>query len=95
MVSLFKGYDAGYKGLLPPYVILTQSQGRFSEAGFLGPRYMPFATGGDPSRQPFAVEGVVSQGISDEQQKQRRDLLGRARATTPRVRWSRSKTTRM
>ncbi len=77
VVSLFKGYDAGYKGLLPPYVILTQSQGRFSEAGFLGPRYMPFATGGDPSRQPFAVEGVVSQGISDEQQKQRRDLLGK------------------
>jgi len=75
VVSLFKGYDAGYKGLLPPYIVLTQSQGRFSEAGFLGPRYLPFATGGDPTRQPFAVEGVVSQGISDQQQKDRRDLL--------------------
>ena len=64
VVSLFKGYDAGYKGLIPPYIVLTQSQGRFSEAGFLGPRYKPFATGGDPAQQRFMVEGVVSQGIS-------------------------------
>jgi hypothetical protein len=48
VVSLFKGYDAGYKGLLPPYIVLTELQGRFSEAGFLGGRYKPFATGGDP-----------------------------------------------
>ena len=60
MVSLFKGYEAGYKGLIPPYIVLTQSQGRFSEAGFLGPRYKPFATGGDPAQQRFMVEGVVS-----------------------------------
>ena len=49
VVSLFKGYDAGYKGLIPPYVVLTQPQGRFSEAGFLGSKFKPFATGGDPS----------------------------------------------
>ena len=61
----FKGYDAGYKGLLPPYIVLTEPQGRFSEAGFLGPRFTPFATGGDPARQPFAVEGVVAQGMID------------------------------
>ena len=36
VVSLFKGYDAGYKGLIPPYIVLTTPQGRFSEAGFLG-----------------------------------------------------------
>ena len=59
MVSLFKGYEAGYKGLIPPYIVLTQPQGRFSEAGFLGPRYKPFATGGDPAQQRFMVEGVV------------------------------------
>ena len=52
MVSLFKGYDAGYKGLIPPYIVLTEPQGRFSEAGFLGPRYKPFATGGDPAPDP-------------------------------------------
>ena len=62
VVSLFKGYDAGYKGLIPPYIVLTEPQGRFSEAGFLGPRYKPFATGGDPAQTPFAVEGVVAPG---------------------------------
>ena len=75
VVSLFKGYDAGYKGLLPPYIVLTELQGRFSEAGFLGGRYKPFATGGDPGAARFVVEGVVAQGISDERQRARRDLL--------------------
>ena len=75
VTSLFKGYDAGYKGLIPPYVVLTELQGRFSEAGFLGAKYKPFATGGDPGQARFNVEGVVAQGISDQRQKARRDLL--------------------
>jgi len=75
VVSLFKGYNAGYQGLIPPYIVLTQPQGRFSEAGFLGTRYKPFATGGDPAQSRFAVEGVVAQGISDKQQRNRRELL--------------------
>lgn len=77
VVSRFQGYDAGYQGLIPPYIVLTESQGRFSEAGFLGARYMPFATGGDPAQQPFMVEGVVSPGLSAEQQERRRKLLGK------------------
>ena len=76
VVSLHKGYDAGYKGLIPPYIVLTTPQGRFSEAGFLGSRYKPFATGGDPSKTPFVVEGVVAKGITTKRQKARRDLLG-------------------
>ena len=75
ITSLFKGYDAGYKGLIPPYIVLTEPQGRFSEAGFLGTKYKPFATGGDPAQPKFAVEGVVAPGISDARQKARRDLL--------------------
>ena len=75
VVSLFKGYDHGYKGLVPPYIVLTQPQGRFSEAGFLGPRYKPFATGGDPNQTIFAVEGIVARGISDSRQRSRRQLL--------------------
>ena len=75
VVSLFKGYDHGYDGLIPPYVVLTQPQGRFSEAGFLGIRYKPFATGGDPAQARFAVEGIVAPGISDKQQQDRRKLL--------------------
>ena len=54
---------------------MTQPQGRFSEAGFLGSRYKPFATGGDPAQRRFVVEGVVAQDITEQQQKDRRDLL--------------------
>ena len=75
IVSLFKGVDHGYSGMVPPYVVLTSLQGRFSEAGFLGLRYKPFATGGDPAQKRFAVEGVVAEGISDERQVARRDML--------------------
>ena len=75
VVSLFKGYNAGYKGLIPPYIVLTEPQGRFSEAGFLGSRYKPFATGGDPAQARFAVEGVVAQGITDQRQQERREYL--------------------
>jgi hypothetical protein len=77
VVSLLKGYNGGYKGLLPPYIVLTQPQGRFSEAGFLGTRYKPFATGGDPAQSRFAVEGVVAVNISDARQRARRDYLHR------------------
>ena len=77
VTSLFRGYDAGYTGLIPPYVVLTQPQGRFSEAGFLGSRHKPFATGGDPAQTRFNVEGIVAPGITDERQRARRDLLHR------------------
>ncbi len=92
VVCLFKGSPAaGYQGLLPPYIVLTEPQGRFSEAGFLGARYKPFATGGDPAQPRFMVEGVVAPGISDERQKDRRELLenlnllGQAAATDQQV----------
>ena len=80
VVSMFKGYGAGYQGLIPPYLVLTQPQGRFSEAGFLGGRFKPFATGGDPAQSRFVVEGVVAQGITEQRQKDRRDLLRKLNA---------------
>ena len=89
VVSLFKGYEHGYRGVAPPYIVLTEPQGRFSEAGFLGHRCKPFATGGDPNQPRFAVEGLVSQGVSDERQRRRRgllhelDTLGRASPDDP------------
>jgi uncharacterized protein (DUF1501 family) len=87
--ALFKSPE--YKGLIPPYVVLTQPQGRFSEEGFLGPRLKPFATGGDPNANRFEVEGVVARGITDDRQKKRRELLtsmntmGNAMAASPQV----------
>jgi uncharacterized protein (DUF1501 family) len=75
VTSLFKGYDAGYKGLIPPYIVMTDPLGRFSPNGFLSGRYQPFVTGGNPVQTPFAVEGVVAPGITDQRQKDRRELL--------------------
>jgi hypothetical protein len=75
VVSRFKGVDAGYKGLLPPYIVLTKPQGRFSESGFMGLRYKPFATGGKPNAPVFTVEGIIQQGITRARQNDRRQLL--------------------
>jgi uncharacterized protein (DUF1501 family) len=75
VVSLLKGYDGGYRGQIPPYITLTEPLGRFDEAGFLGTRYRSFATGGDPSQDRFVVEGIVAEGVSDQQQRARRGLL--------------------
>jgi hypothetical protein len=77
VVSFFKGVNAGYSSLIPPYTVLTELQGRFSESGFLGPRYAPFATGGDPQQTPFAVQGIVTPGMTEQRQHDRRDLLHR------------------
>ena len=75
VVSMLKGYGSGYSGLIPPYIVLTQPQGRFSENGFLPERYRPFTTGSDPAQARFAVEGIVAQGITDKRQQDRRQLL--------------------
>lgn len=81
VVTAFKGFDKSGKqktdSLIPPYVVLTSPQGRFSEAGFMGVRYKPFASGGDPNAARFAVEGIVAPDLSDAQQVERRDLLRR------------------
>ncbi|MCS7045511.1 MAG: DUF1501 domain-containing protein [Gemmataceae bacterium] len=74
VVSLFRSRGASHLGLLPPYIVLTQPQGRFDEAGFLGNRYRPFATGGDPNAPRFVVEGLVGQR-TEGQLRQRRELL--------------------
>jgi len=91
VVALLKGYGPGYDRLIPPYIVLTQPQGRFSEAGFLGPRYKPFATGGNPAAPQFVVEGVVAEGVTRQRQESRRELLqkldalNRAAAADPRL----------
>jgi hypothetical protein len=75
IVSYMKGYEHGYKGLIPPYIVLTELLGRFSEAGFLGEKAQPLATGGDPNAARFVVEGVVAEKITDQRQRERRELM--------------------
>ncbi len=77
VVTAFKGFEKGSQSLIPPYIVLTQPQGRFSESGFMGIKYKPFATGGDPNSMRFAVEGIVAPDLSDEQQRSRREELER------------------
>lgn len=89
VISKVKGYDAGYDAPIPPYVVLTTSQGRFSESGFLGPKYKPFVTGGDPSKTPFLVSGYVVEGMTEKRQLERKalleslDVFGRATSNDP------------
>lgn len=73
--AFFKSRD--YTGIIPPYVVLTRAQGRFSEEGFLGPKFKPFATGGDPNAKQFEVEGIGSRTVSDDRQRRRRELLNK------------------
>ena len=75
VTSLFKGVDAGYDNPIPPYVVLTTGQGRFSESGFLNSKHKPFITGGDPTRDPFIVSGFVVRGITPERQSLRKDFV--------------------
>lgn len=82
VVAAFKGFQEGKQNLIPPYIVLTQPQGRFSEAGFMGIKYKPFATGGDPNGYRFEVEGIVAPGMTDDQQKDRRDRLNRSDSLT-------------
>jgi len=64
-----------YQGLLPPYIVMLEAAGRFSEEGFLGPAYKPYATGGDPNAARFEVQGVINRGIDDNRQRARRELV--------------------
>lgn len=75
VIAKLNGHDNHYKGIVPPYITLTQAKGRFRPEGFLGARYKPFVTGGNPSQARFAVEGIVSKEISDQRLLNRRELL--------------------
>jgi len=76
VVAYKKEHEGGYRGALPPYVTLTSALGRFSEAGFLGPAYQTFATGGDPSAKDFAVQGLAPpRSMTDARLAERRSLL--------------------
>ncbi|MCC7335815.1 MAG: DUF1501 domain-containing protein [Pirellulaceae bacterium] len=85
VVAAFKGFPETEQqppsaNLIPPYIVLTSPQGRFSEAGFMGIKYKPFATGGNPNAPRFAVEGIVSPDLSDSDQRQRRGWLNELNA---------------
>ena len=74
MLAMLNGGNV--KHHLPPYVALTTTKGRFAECGFLGDRYSPFATGGNPAAARFQVDGYTpAGGMSKEDMKRRFGLL--------------------
>jgi hypothetical protein len=76
VVAMKKGYEAGYKGPLPPFIMIPHSLGRFTEAGFLGTNYKPFSTGGDPNAKEFRVGGLFpARGMTPERMEERRSLV--------------------
>ncbi len=64
-----------FKGELPPYIALTISKGRFSESGFLGERFKPLATGGNPAAERFQVDGYVPPADRSPEELAARDHL--------------------
>ena len=60
---------------LPPYISLTVNKGRFAECGFLGDRYAPFATGGNPASAKFLVDGYTPAGGVSRQDLEKRFKL--------------------
>ena len=75
-ISSMKAKD--YRGDLPPYVILTQAKGRFSETGFLGDACAPLVTGGNPNAAKFVVDGIVPPGgLSDAELSRRFEIAAR------------------
>ena len=82
IISSMKAKD--YQGDLPPYVILTQAKGRFSETGFLGDACAPLVTGGNPNQQKFIVDGIVPPGgLSAADLDRRFDLARRLDSLPP------------
>jgi hypothetical protein len=76
MISSMKRKN--YQGDLPPFVILTQGKGRFSEIGFLGEEHAPLVTGGNPASARFVVDGIVPPGgITNEELDRRFELAAR------------------
>ncbi len=76
VLAMMKTLDKSYQGDLPPSVILTQAKGRFSEVGFLGDKYAPLVTGGNPNGAQFVVDGIVPPGgLTPDEMARRFDLL--------------------
>jgi hypothetical protein len=60
---------------LPPYIAVPEARST-GGAGFLGSRYEPFATGGDPSKPEFRVRDLnFFPSVTEERIRRRREYL--------------------
>ena len=75
IISMMKVRSGEYKGKLPAYIAIPSVKGRFSELGFLSPKYKPLSTGGDPNAEVFEVDGIVSKLLSKQEFSERSKIL--------------------
>lgn len=74
MLAMLNGGNVQHN--LPAYVALTTTKGRFSECGFLGDKYSPFATSGNPAAKTFQVDGYTPVGgVTAAQMRAKFDFL--------------------
>jgi hypothetical protein len=70
--------ELGWRGQLPPYVVLTGEAVAYSGAGYIGSAFNPLTVKADPNAAEFAVEDVsVPASIGVDRTQRRRSLLAR------------------
>lgn len=67
--------EESYQGSLPSYISLPSTSKRFNAGGFLGPKYKPFVTGGNPAQSDFTVEGLNTHYHSSAHLQDKKTLL--------------------
>ena len=82
MLAMLNGGNVKHN--LPAYVALTTAKGRFSECGFLGDKYSPFATSGNPASSRFQVDGYTPVGgVTPAQMRAKFDFLEQLEDLSP------------
>lgn len=75
-VVAMEQYNGGYEKELPPYIAVPSTAPWYGESGFLGGKFKPFTTGGDPNAQNFRVQGLqLAAGLTEPRANDRHSLL--------------------
>jgi hypothetical protein len=70
------GRELGWRNGLPPYVMVGDSFGPYSRAGYMGSAYDPLLIPGDPNDQKFSVQDVsIPEQIGGERTERRKRML--------------------
>lgn len=76
VVAMERMNSGEYKGELPAYIAVPSTAPWYGESGFLGGKYKPFSTGGDPNANGFRVQGLqLAAGLTESRTNDRHALL--------------------
>lgn len=68
-------HTLGMQNQLPPYICVPTPADRFAGPGFLGAAFAPFAVGGNPAAERFAVRDLLPPPEVDADRRRRREAL--------------------